>query len=355
MWYCRGDLMRAHPGFPLLGPLVWLAFAPSPGLAQDFQVNTYTLFDQFGPDVTRIANGEFVVVWSSFGSPGSDPDHSIQGRRFDATGSPLADQFQVNTYTTGFQMFPYADVDDDGNFVVVWQDFAQEGDRGLYGQRFAAGGSPLGGEFQVNTYTTGNQRRHSVAMTPDGDFVVVWHSDGSSGSDNWASSVLGQRFAATGLPVGSEFQVNSYTAFEQSWPAVAVAEDGEFIVVWQSNGSDGTDGSGTSIQGQRFSANGLRLGGEFQVNSYTWADQIHPSVALTPDGGFVVAWESYGSAGIDTLSTSIQARRFADGGSPLGPDFEVNTYVSGAQSYPRIDTDGAGSFVVVWHTDGFDG
>ena len=44
---------------------------------------------------------------------------------------------------------------------------------------------PVGSEFQVNTYTTRIQAGSSVSLEADGDFVVVWESDGSAGSDTW--------------------------------------------------------------------------------------------------------------------------------------------------------------------------
>ncbi len=67
--------------------------------------------------------------------------------------------------------------------------------------------NPVGGEFQVNTYTTSGKRSASVAMGADGDFVVVW---GSFSQDGDGSGVFGQRFASSGSPVGGEFQVNTY-------------------------------------------------------------------------------------------------------------------------------------------------
>ena len=39
----------------------------------------------------------------------------------------------------------------------------------------ALGATPVGSEFQVNTYTTSLQSRPSVSTAADGDFVVVWH------------------------------------------------------------------------------------------------------------------------------------------------------------------------------------
>ena len=49
----------------------------------------------------------------------------------------------------------------------------------------------LGGEFQVNTYTTSSQSGPSVAMDGAGNFVVVWQSSGQDGS---SGGVFGQRF-----------------------------------------------------------------------------------------------------------------------------------------------------------------
>ena len=76
-----------------------------------------------------------------------------------------------------------------------------------------AGSSPLpvGPEFQVNSYTPNSQRFPAIASDADGDFVVAWQSSSSSGGDTSYSSVQGQRYSAAGLPQGAQFQVNSYT------------------------------------------------------------------------------------------------------------------------------------------------
>jgi hypothetical protein len=55
----------------------------------------------------------------------------------------------------------------------------------------------LGGEFQVNTYTTGYQQGPSVASDPSGNFVVAW-TDGTSflsGEDGSLAGIFGQRFS----------------------------------------------------------------------------------------------------------------------------------------------------------------
>lgn len=77
---------------------------------------------------------------------------------------------------------------------------------------------PVGSEFHVNTYTTDDQYASSVAADAAGNFVVVWQSFGQDGS---GLGVFGQRYDSTGLPVGSEFQVNTATSW---WCGVAMCK-----------------------------------------------------------------------------------------------------------------------------------
>ncbi len=59
-------------------------------------------------------------------------------------------------------------------------------------------GTARADDVQVNTFTTSNQRWPSVALGAGGDFVVVWDSDGSAGTDTWYFSIQGQRYASDG-------------------------------------------------------------------------------------------------------------------------------------------------------------
>ena len=94
-------------------------------------------------------------------------------------GTPLGDEFRVNTYTTGTQYNAEVAADPGGNFVVVWTDFVQDGSGfGVFAQRFGSSGAPLGPEFRVNTYTTSFQWFASVAADSAGNFVVVWSAYG---------------------------------------------------------------------------------------------------------------------------------------------------------------------------------
>ncbi len=104
----------------------------------------------------------------------------------------------------------------------------------------------MGSEFQINTHTTSGQVHPAVAVDADGDFVVVWQSLGQDGS---SYGVFGLRYDSGGMAQGGEFQVNTYTTSSQFGPAVAADADGDFVVAWESSGQDG---STFGIFGQRF-------------------------------------------------------------------------------------------------------
>jgi hypothetical protein len=81
--------------------------------------------------------------------------------------------------------------DEHGNFVVVWESYGQDGDfGGIFGQRLDMLGLQ-GSEFRVNSYTTSFQNAPAIAQSPDGDFVVAWHSYDQDGT---GYGVFGQRY-----------------------------------------------------------------------------------------------------------------------------------------------------------------
>lgn len=323
----------------------------------EFQVNTYTPNYQNPGDVAFGAAGSFVVVWDSYGSSGPDQDDfGILARRFDARGVPLGDEFQVNSYTTGRQELSRVAADAQGNFVVVWRSYGSPGDDSwwysIQARRFDAAGAPLAPQFQVNTYTTDSQSRPDVAVLSPQGFVVIWESRGSADGDSSATSVHARRYDAAGAPLGDQFQVNTHTTGIQGYAVVAAAPQGGFAAAWRSGSSAGTDTSSHSVQARRFDSEGDPAGSDLQVNAYTSGIQWRPSISAGPLGGFVVAWESSGSYGDDASLGSVQLRRFDSALSPLGGQLQVNVNTPGSQGSPSVTTDPAGDFLIAWQDYG---
>ncbi len=315
-------------------------------LGQEFQINSYATSDQSRPFVAALADGGFVSAWRSYGQDGSAL--GVFGQRFDAAGNKTGNEFQINTYTTGDQTEPWIASLSNGGFVVAWSSRGQDGDlAGVYGQRYDATGMKVGGEFGINSHTIGEQANPSAAELSDGSLVVVWQSEGQDGS---ASSIYGQRFDANGTALSTEFRVNNvYTTGVQNVPSVAAMSGGGFVVVWP---SDGQDGSSFGIFGQRYDNAGNTIGGEFQVNSYTTDSQHVPVAAGLADGGFIVSWRSFGQDGSDN---GVYGRRYNSAGNSIGDEFRISDYSAGAQSNPAVWSRPDGGFSVAWSSLGQDG
>ena len=74
--------------------------------------------------------------------------------------TPAGGEFRVNSYTTNRQM-QRAPGDGAGRRLRRGLEELRPGrkQRWGFGQRFAASGAPRGGEFRINTYTTGFQQQ----------------------------------------------------------------------------------------------------------------------------------------------------------------------------------------------------
>jgi hypothetical protein len=77
----------------------------------------------------------------------------------------------------------------------------------------------IGSEFQVNTYTAQEQQNVDVGSEDNGDFVIVWHSANDQDDDEYG--VFGRRFTSSGLALASEFQINTFVTGVQGYPAIA--------------------------------------------------------------------------------------------------------------------------------------
>ncbi|MEZ0371343.1 MAG: hypothetical protein ACAI44_19770 [Candidatus Sericytochromatia bacterium] len=256
----------------------------------------------------------------------------------------LQAQFSVNSYTTSTQSRPVVASDADGDFVIVWQSQDQDGSGdGIYAQRYASTGQPAGSEFQVHTYTTNGQFDPHAAMDATGNFVVVW---GIAGIED-DTGIYVRRFASGGNALGDQFLVNTYTESLQHHARVAIDRDGDFVVTWM---SDGRDGDQTGIAARRFGSDGNPLGSEFLVNLSISSNQVDPSVATDDQGNFVITWASPQNGIFRVL-----ARQYDNTGTPVSGEIAVDSQTGFEQLRPRVAMDSDGDFVIVWFDSEQDG
>jgi putative extracellular protein len=155
----------------------------------------------------------------------------LEDRRL-LTATPQGDDLRVNQVVNGVQRLSgggdAVGIDAIGNFVVVYSSPGSNRTTDIFAQRFAANGVPLGSQVHVNQYVVGGQDSAAVAVRPDGQFVVVWAGKGASDS----AGVFFRQFAADGSPLSGDQQANATTKDGQSQPAAAIGADGRFVIAW---------------------------------------------------------------------------------------------------------------------------
>jgi hypothetical protein len=318
--------------------VVFLFFSCAGALAQPaafdpFVVNTTTAGLQATSCAAIDDAGDSLIFWDSYG--GTPAQFDVFGRHVDINSVPPAGQFQANG-SSSLNQYDSDAAAGPGDYVVVWTTESTGTD--VFAGLFSTAGPVLGSQFLVNTDTTGYQGNPSVARNTIGGFVVTWESQPQFGGQ---TSIQAQRFNNSAGPVGSEFMVNTTTSSFQERPDVAIAGNGDTLIVWQS--PDNAVG-GTEILGRLFFANGTKTN-EIHVNSNAADNQLDPKVAVNSNGDFLVVWEGNRQGG----TNGVFGRRVGTQGNPIGIDFQINANTSAGATKPDVAASG-GEFVVVWGT-----
>ena len=192
-------------------------------------VNSVSSGQQLNPDIGMDSNGNFVVAWED------DKDkngwYQIMARGFHAEGSQRFGDMTVNSVGSGQQYAPAVAVDYSGNFVVAWEDDQDGNDYyQILARGFYAGGTERIGDFTVNSEDDGQQYLPSIGMNDDGDFVIAWQDDQDG---NGYYQILARGFYADGDEAVHDLTVNTCGAGQQNYPAIDLSEVGIFVSAWQ--------------------------------------------------------------------------------------------------------------------------
>jgi len=311
------------------------------------------------PAIAVDGNESFIVTWTD----NREGDENIYGQRFSADGSALGDNFKVNDDNSPvvIQWGPTVAADAQGNFIITWEDLRSGFDSDIYAQRYASDGTPLDSNFLVNYLGANMHYGPQVACYENGDFIIVWgdaedggldrslHQDfeknqftDEPGNKYWTEpDVWGQRFSSDGTPLGENFRINDDEGYDyQQNPAMAISENGEFIVAWEDNRNGDWD-----IYYQRYEYDGTAIDSNILVESDVFSEyQMKPTVAYNTDGSFSIAWGDKRNGDYD-----IYLQHFWPDGTPMGGNLRVNTDDDdGYQTNPYIASGADGNFVIAW-------
>lgn len=320
-----------------------------------FRVNATGAADQENPQVSLLQGGGAAFVWQG----GRLGYQHIYARFLSSSGTWLSTQdLLVNAQTNKSQLNPALATLANNNVVVLYASLNQQSSNSLqdvYGQLLSPTGAKIGSEFAVNQFTAFNQRTPAVAALNNGGFIAVWISeqqrttpvDGSNTDTIYSPTnlpsvdVYARLFNASGMPVGSEFLVNSSFNVCAN-PQVAVGSDGGFVITWSQKNPLMHD-YGWDVCARPYSA--AAVGGSVQlVNTYQYGDQYAPKISAVGTD-FLIVWTSLGQ---DGSREGVFGHLLRGNGTLFGNEFRVNTTTVNQQKQPSVASDGSGRFLVTW-------
>ncbi len=283
--------------------------------------------DQLYPAMDMDVSGDFLICWADYGV-----SKGIKARLYDSNGVAQGSEITVVS-GSGNQGFPDCAMDDDGDFVIVWEDSTGYN---IYAQRYDAGGVAQGSMIDV-AEGVGNERYPAVSMDSSGDFVVGWQDDLATTND-----IAFQRYDSSGISQGGVTTVAS-GAGDQGDVALAMDSSGDFVVAWEDNASGAND-----VRARRYNADGSAQNGVLEVASGAGI-QENSEVIMDACGSFILTWEDNVGGNDD-----IKGRRYNSNGDALVSAFMANATTADNQSNPAIAIDDNSGSVIVWQSTGQD-
>ncbi|MBU1683015.1 hypothetical protein KJ742_03645, partial [Patescibacteria group bacterium] len=270
--------------------------------------------------------------------------YEIYAQRFNGDGYPVGFPIRVNQFRPNDQKNPKVGIDDAGNAIVVWQSYEQDGSgNGIFARKISPANKRYK-EIRVNDYLLGEQKDPAVAVNEQGNFVVSWVSQRNQRET--ATDVFAKQFDSDGDPVSDEFEVSASPTKISSEPSVAIDSASNFMIVWQGSDEEGY----WDIYGQLFNWKGNpKFSQDILVNTTTDYDQNNPSVVANYSK-FVVVWESeYAHETLEkTFSNNINGQVFNGNGKKSGSEIEVTEPIYGHQNEADLIQISAFNILVVW-------
>lgn len=333
-------------------------------------VNTYTADVQGHPDVSMDKFGNFVVTWIGFG-PDSDTE-GVYARVYDAFGNPVSGQFLV-TQDQGYKSTPKVALSNDGTFIITWigsDPSAQN--QFIYAKMFDFSGKQIGTkQFSIGSGYS-SCKDVDIACNNNGSYAITWTANNTAtrSYDIFAATFTANTATGTITTVRDTFRVNTLTNGQSEHATVAMSQNGDFVITWQSNlysGSPDTYSDGVYARAFTLSGASISLLGNTSdklINIQTKFDQRMPDVAFSGDGKtIVITWASYGQEklnyyepgqtymndfGVYMRILKRGAGGFVDTDYFTGEEIQVNRFVNFNQWQPVVGMDYDGDFSIAW-------
>jgi Ca2+-binding RTX toxin-like protein len=240
------------------------------------------------PSVAVAADGTYLVT---FLAPDKDYYYNkleavLVDPSTDTVGAPEEELSVAYTGPDGNGVFQETAVAalNNGNFVSVNMDFGA----GIIGATIWEPDGDYAYGVHVAPFTgADNYYGADVAALNDGGYVVTWSERHGSDTDTYVRIYEGYNGIARTDPILVNSTGSNDNNRDQS---IAALDDGGFVVVYDNELAN-------TISGQRYTANGVKVGTEFTIAE--GAGMSQPEVTALSDGRFAVTWQTSEDSGGD--------------------------------------------------------
>lgn len=291
---------------------------------------------QVHPQIEALSNGGHVVVWAGDGA--GDVDYDVYARMFDAEGVAVGGEFGLDSTPQEMQFSPSVATLSNGNWVAVYESINDDQDA-FMGQIFTADGTRVGDEFRVSPAMTYWPNDAKVSALKGGGFAVTW--SGHASEDSVLEDIQVRLFSGDGVALGDAMTISQGAVNDEDLPEIQALTGGGFAVAWEA-GDSAVDGD-NRILVSVFDSAGTALVTRAQANIGA-GDPSDAAVGSLADGGFVVVWSGQH---LGTYTREIVGQRFDADGGKVGGNFVV-CQEGTINNAPAIVGTPDGGIVVVW-------
>jgi len=267
-------------GNPLATDYNW-SFTTADGAWQSAAVIETGATSAINPQIDIDTNGNAIAVWAQ--SNGGSV-FNIYANRYDAStgmwGTPIEIANDVEDIRD-----PQIAMDNNGNAFVVWaQTIGLTGN--IYAKRYDRTADTWGAEMLISVSTDGYRPQIAVSLATNNAMVVF---DSPSAKD-----VLASEYDSTISTWGTPEVIDS-TVTDSTNAQIAMNFSGDAMVVWASNDAFGV---GHGVVMNVYNSISGNWNAAAQTVESTFSNTSAPQVAINNNGDAMVLWESPGSGDI---------------------------------------------------------
>jgi hypothetical protein len=201
-------------------------------IGPSFMTNEYLGGGELNPSAAINAEGEFIAAWHCLRD---DDSSGVYAQLFDSAGVPIGSNIFIGATSNIRQGYdPAVCMDSTGAFVVAWRAREPDGPAGyansVRAQRYDPSGNPLGTEIIANELPgLPNSAMPDIACDDEGNFVIVWDDEPDD-----ERNVYAQIYDSDGNPQGNNLIITNLAglAFWQQNPVVT-ANGASIFFAWE--------------------------------------------------------------------------------------------------------------------------